>query len=141
MSGWLLDTNVVSELRRPKPDKRVVAFVAGNSADQLFLSVVTIVELRFGIESLSESEQRTTLAKWLDHQIRPQFAGRILPLDESTLLRWRLTLEARNKQGQSFTTPDLLIAVTALEHDLVVASRDVRPFERAGVPVLNPWLS
>lgn len=140
MSGYLLDTNVVSELRRPRPEPRVVAFVSDSPTHELFLSVVTIAELRFGIESLAVSEQRSLIATWLDQRIRPLFADRTIALDESILVRWRLLQEAGHKRGQNFSTPDMLIAATAVEHGLTVVSRDVRPFERTGVPVLNPWL-
>ena len=139
MSGYLLDTNVVSELRRPRPERRVVAFVGDTPAGELFLSVVTIAELRFGIEILTESEQRSLITTWLDQRIRPLFADRIIALDESILDRWRMLQEAGHKRGQSFSTPDMLIAATAIERGLTVVSRDVRPFERTGVPVLNPW--
>jgi predicted nucleic acid-binding protein len=139
LSGYLLDTNVVSELRRPRPERRVVAFVTDTPGDQLFLSVVTIAELRFGIESLVDSEQRSLIATWLDQRIRPLFADRIVALDESILVRWRTLQEAGNKRGQTFSTPDMLIAATAIERGFTVVSRDVRPFERTGVPIHNPW--
>ncbi len=139
MSGYLLDTNVVSELRRPRPERRVVAFISAVPSHELFLSVVTIAELRYGIESLAESEQRSLIATWLDQRVRPLFADRIIALDESILVRWRMLQETGHRRGQSFSTPDMLIAATAVERSLTVVSRDTRPFERSGVPVLNPW--
>jgi hypothetical protein len=139
LTGWLLDTNVISELRRPRPNPHVVAFVAAQPEDQLFLSEVTLAEIRFGIEQLSDPERRAALSAWLNTTLRPLFVRRILPLTEDVILRWRLMVEAGRRRGHTFGQPDLFIAATAAEAGLTVVTRDTIDFEAAGVPVFNPW--
>lgn len=139
MTGWLLDTNVLSELRRPQPDARVAAFVARQPLDSLYVSVVTFAEIRFGIELVNDSGRRMVLADWLDHRLRPMFAGRVLEISEDIMVKWRLLVEAGRKVGHTFSQPDLIIAATARHHGLTVVSRDTAEYERAEVPVLDPW--
>ena len=139
MNGFLLDTNVVSELKKPVPNRKVVTFVAGQSLDRFFMSTVTLAEIRFGIELVSNAARRSDLTLWLDNHLRPMFAGRILPADEDVLLKWRLIIEAGRKSGHTFSHPDVLIAATAAVHGLVVVTRNVNEFVAAGVGVLDPW--
>lgn len=137
--AWLLDTNVLSELKRPRPERRVVQFLSNTSEEDLFVSIVTIAEFRFGIELVEDAAKRDALMSWLNEIVRPMFSGRILGLDEDTLVRWRLLAEHGRKGGYTFSQPDLLIAATADQHGLVVLSRDTTPFEKARVRVLDPW--
>ena len=137
--AWLLDTNVLSELRRPRPEPRVVAFVADQPLEQLFVSSVTLAEIRFGIERLAEPNRRAELNEWLTHKVRPMFEHRVLQVTEDIMLKWRLLVEVGRKTGHVFSQPDLLIAATAIQHDLTVVTRDRSDFDKAGVPVLNPW--
>ena len=139
MTSWLLDTNVLSELRRKKPDRNVVAFVASQPIDRLYVSTVTLAEIRFGIELLPDAPLRIQLQDWLTHRVRPMFAERILPVSEDVLFKWRLLVEEGRKIGHTFSQPDLFIAATALHHGLTLVSRDVDDYERAHVPLLNPW--
>lgn len=139
MTGWLLDTNVLSELRRPRPDKKVVAFVEGQALDLLHVSVVTLAEIRFGIELLADAARRAALNDWLTHKIRPTFEQRILDVSEDVILKWRMLVEAGRKAGHTYSQPDLFIAATAIHHGLTVVTRDTREYERARAPVLNPW--
>ena len=139
MRGWLIDTNVVSELRRARPAQKVRAFVASQSGDVLFTSDVTFAEVRFGIEQMTDPVRRADLVHWLDRTLRPLFVGRVLPVTEDALLRWRLMLEAGRKTGHTFSEPDLLIAALAALADLIVVSRDTSEFVAAGVPVFDPW--
>ncbi len=139
MTGWLLDTNVLSELRRPKPEPKVLAFIKGHSLDLLYVSVVTLAEIRFGIELVSDAIKRAELNDWLAHKVRPMFEERALPVSEDVLFKWRLLVEEGRKAGYTFSLPDLLIAATALHHGLTVLSRDTSPYEKARVPFLNPW--
>ncbi|MDX2159131.1 MAG: PIN domain-containing protein [Hyphomicrobiaceae bacterium] len=139
MRGWLIDTNVVSELRRARPAQKVRAFVAGQPGDVLFTSDVTFAEVRFGIEQITDPARRADLVQWLDRTLRPLFAGRALAVTEDVLLRWRLMLEAGRKTGHTFSEPDLLIAALAALADLIVVSRDTSEFIAAGVPVFDPW--
>ena len=137
--AWLLDTNVLSELRRPRPEPRVVAFVADWPLEHLFVSSVTLAEIRFGIELVAEPNRRAELNEWLTHKVRPMFEHRVLQVTEDIMLKWRLLVEVGRKAGHVFSQPDLLIAATAIQHNLTVVTRDRSDFDRAGVPVLNPW--
>lgn len=141
MSGWLLDTNVLSELRRPKPDPKVVAFVSDQPLHLLHVSVVTFAEIRFAIELLKDAGRRMELNEWLDHKLRPMFEERVLEITEDIMLKWRLLVEDGRRTGHTFSQPDLIIAATALHHGLTIVSRDTGEYEQANVPVLNPWTS
>ena len=140
MKGWLLDTNVISELRRPRPNARVRAFVAGQPLEQLFVSTVTFAEIRYGIETVSDPIRRAELGDWLVHKVRPMFEQRALEVTEDVMFKWRLLVEDGRKAGHTFSQPDLIIAATALHHGLTVVTRDTADFALARVPLLNPWL-
>ncbi len=137
--AWLLDTNILSELRRPKPEQRVAAFVAACPLDELHISVVTLAEIRFGIQLVAEPNRRAELNEWLTHQVRPMFDGRVLPVTEDIMLKWRLLVEEGRKIGHTFSQPDLIIAATAMHHGLTVVTRDRSDFDKARVAVVNPW--
>lgn len=139
MTGWLLDTNILSELRRPKPERKVIAFVTGQPLELLYVSAVTFAEIRFGIELVTDAGRRAELNDWLAHKVRPMFEQRVLAITEDIMLKWRVLVEEGRKAGYTFSQPDLIIAATALHHGLTVVSRDVNEYERAHVPVLNPW--
>lgn len=139
MTGWLLDTNVLSELRRPRPETKVVAFVEAQPLESLHISVVTLAEIRFGIELLANPGRRAELTEWLTHKVRPMFLQRVLPVTEDIMLKWRLLVEDGRKSGHTFSQPDLIIAATTLEHGLTLVSRDTKEYARAHVPVFDPW--
>jgi predicted nucleic acid-binding protein len=139
VTGWLLDTNVLSELRRPKPDLRVVQFVTGQPLELLHVSVVTFAEIRFGIELVKDVSRRIELNEWVTHKLRPMFEERVLEITEDIMLKWRLLVEEGRRSGHTFAQPDLIIAATALHHGLTIVSRDTGEYEQANVPVLNPW--
>lgn len=139
MTGWLLDTNVLSELRRPRPEPKVVAFVAAQPLESLHVSTVTLAEIRFGIELVADANRRAELTDWLTQKVRPMFAQRVLPVTEDIMFRWRLLVEEGRNVGHTFSQPDLIIAATALEHGLTLVSRDTRGYERARVPLFDPW--
>lgn len=139
MRGWLLDTNVVSELRRPKPNPDVVNFVAGQNGEDIYVTEVTLAEIVYGIEQLSDATRRADLQSWLDKMLRPLFAGRVLAITEDVIVRWKtMTVEGR-KRRHTFGQPDLFIAAIAALQDLVVVTRDIDEFVEAGVPVFDPW--
>ena len=140
MTGWLLDTNVLSELRRPRPETKVVTFVAAQPLDLLYVSDVTLAEIRFGIELVSEASKRAELSDWLTHKLRPMFDQRILPVSEDIFFKWRLLVEQGRKKGLTYSQPDLFIAATALHHGLTVGSRDAGDCDRVGVSVVSPWM-
>ena len=139
MTGWLLDTNVISELRRANADKAVVAFVASQALESFFISTVTLAEIRFGIELVADATRRADLTDWLTNKVRPMFEQRVLPISEDVMLKWRLMVEAGRKAGHTFSQPDLIIAATAAHYGLTVVTRDVSGFDRARVSFLNPW--
>ena len=139
MSGWLIDTNVISELRKPRPEPEVVTFISGQSLDDLFVSVVTFAEIRFGIEKLTDPARRSVIVSWLESNLRQMFEERVLVLSEDILLRWRLIIEEGRKAGHTYSHPDVLIAATAVHYGLTVVSRNISEFVAARVGVLNPW--
>jgi predicted nucleic acid-binding protein len=139
--AWLLDTNILSEGRKPKPDARVSAFYDAQPLNTLYISVVNIAEIRFSIELQQDPARRAQLNDWLTLKLRPAFAGRILPVTEDILLKWRLLMEDGRQIGHTYSHPDLLLAATALQHGLTVVTRDRSDFDMARVPVMNPWES
>ena len=140
MTGWLLDTNVISELRRPRPDARVTAFVAAQRLESLYISTVTLAEIRYGIQALGDPMRRAELDDWLTHRVRPMFDGRVLQVSEDAMFRWRLLVAEGRKAGHTYSQPDLIVAAIALQHGLTVVTRDTGDFALAGVALLNPWV-
>ena len=140
MTGWLLDTNVISELRRPRPSAHVRAFVAGQPLEELFVSTVTFAEIRYGIEAVGDPGRRAELHEWLAHKVRPMFDQRVLEVSEDVMFKWRLLVDEGRKVGHTFSQPDLIIAATALHHGLTVVTRDTGDYKLARVPLLNPWV-
>jgi toxin FitB len=141
MTSWLLDTNILSELRRPRPEPMVVNFIAARPLEKLYISSVTLAEIRFGIELVADAGKRSELSDWLAHKMRPMFQQRILQVTEDVMFKWRLLVEEGRKAGYTFLQPDLIIAATALEHGLTLVSRDTGDYQRARVTVINPWIS
>lgn len=139
MKGYLLDTNILSELRRPRPEPKVVAFVSAQPLESLFVSTVTFAEIRFGIELISDVHKRSLLNDWLTLQLRPMFEGRVLPVTEDVMFKWRLLVEDGRKAGHTFPQPDLIIAATAMNHGLAIVSRDSGAYERTAASLVNPW--
>ncbi|MCJ2128131.1 type II toxin-antitoxin system VapC family toxin [Methylobacterium sp. E-045] len=140
MTGWLLDTNILSELRRPKPERRVLDFVASQPLDRLHVSTATLAEIRFGIERVAEASRRAELNEWLALEVRPLFAHRVLEITEDVMFTWRLLVEEGRKAGHTFPQPDLIIAATALHHRLTIVTRDVADYRKTRVAILNPWV-
>jgi predicted nucleic acid-binding protein len=139
LRGWLLDTNVVSELRRTKPNPDVANFVAGQNGEDLYVTEVTFAEIVYGIEQLSDPARRADLQSWLDNTLRPLFAGRILGITEDVIVRWRTMVAEGRKRRHTFGQPDLFIAAIAALQDLIVVTRDVDEFVQARVMAFNPW--
>jgi predicted nucleic acid-binding protein len=139
VTGWLLDTNILSELRRPKPERKVLAFVAAQPLESLYVSAVSLAEIRFGIERLADAGRRAELNDWLAQKVRPMFEQRLLAISEDIMFKWRLLVEEGRKAGHTFSQPDLIIAATALHHGLTVVSRDVGDYRKARAEVYDPW--
>ncbi len=141
MKGWLLDTNVISELRKPNCHPAVKAWSDRQSPQSFYLSTVTIAEIRFGIERVQDEMFRQELIAWLNGTLRPWFSDRLLGVDEDVILRWRWLVEKGRQENYTFSQPDLFIAAIASLHDLCIVTRNVEDFEKADVPVLNPFVS
>lgn len=139
MTGWLLDTNILSELRRPRPEPKVLTFISSQPLELLYVSTVTFAEIRFGIELVADPSRRSELMDWLTHRVRPMFAQRALEVTEDIMFKWRLMVEQGRKSGHTFSQPDLIIAATGQHHGLTVVSRDTAEYVKARVPVFNPW--
>lgn len=140
MKGWLLDTNIISELRKTNCHPTVKAWSEQQPPQSFYLSTVTLAEILFGIEQVQDEEFRRELIEWLDGTLRPWFSDRILGISEDVVLVWRRMVEKGRKRGYTFSQPDLLIAAIASIHHLYVVTRNVRDFEEAEVPVFNPFL-
>jgi predicted nucleic acid-binding protein len=139
VSGFLLDTNVISELVRAKPEPMVVNWVESTDERSLYLSVLTIGEIRKGIALQANASRRSAIETWLEKALRPRFAGRILPVDEAAAERWGVISAAASRAGSRIPVIDGLIAATALQHNLTLVTRNVSDVAGTGVPVLNPW--
>lgn len=139
MNGFLVDTNIPSELTRDKPDPRVTVFLVDAGKASVFLSVMTIGEISKGIASLPIGQKRASLQDWLDIDVRSWFAGRVLPVTEAIAeLGGHLAATAK-QQGQSLAVVDGLIAATAVHHELTLVTRNVADFSNLGLILLNPW--
>ena len=140
--GWLIDTNVVSELREgPRSDLRVRAWVERVPRVACYLSRISLAEIRFGIERAPDPAFRAELEAWLRDGVLPWFADRIIDVNERILIRWRSLTWDGQKSGHTYQQPDVLLAATALEAELGIVTRNTADFERAGVRLLNPWLA
>lgn len=137
--SFLLDTNVVSEWVKPRPDPRVVAWLAGVDEDRVFLSVVTLGELRHGIERLPPGRRRSRLDGWLRHDLPLRFEGRVLPVDVSVADAWGTIVARRERAGHPIGSMDALIAATADVHALTLVTRNASDFRSAVTTVFDPW--
>jgi toxin FitB len=139
VSGFLLDTNVISELVKPRPEASVTAWVEDTDESLLYLSVLTLGEIRRGIAALPQSRRRATLEAWLDKDLRARFEDRILVIDQEVADRWGLLTAAARNSGIVLPVIDGLLAATALEHNLTLVTRDTGQIPSMGVAVFNPW--
>ena len=139
MKGFLLDTNVPSEMTRLHPQASVVRWLDDANDDDLFFSVVSLGEILKGITVLPEGRRRSALQQWLDETLRPWFQGRILGVTEPIAERWGILSGQCLVIGRALKVADGLIAATALEHDLTIVTRNVKDFVGLGVMVFNPW--
>ena len=139
MSGFLLDTNVISELVKPRPEATVTTWIEDTDESLLYLSVLTFGEIRRGIAGLPQSRRRATLEAWLDKDLRARFDERILAIDQEVADRWGLLTAAARNRGIVLPVIDGLLAATALEHNLTLVTRDIGQIPSMGVAVFNPW--
>lgn len=141
MSGFLLDTNVISELLKPRPEPRVTSWVEATDESVLYLSVLTLGEIRQGIAALPQSRRRANLEAWLETDLRSRFHGRILVVDHDVADRWGLLTGQAQRKGLVVPVIDGLLAATALHHNLTFVTRDTSGIADTGVAIFNPWQS
>lgn len=134
--SYLIDTNVLSELKRKSPDQGVADWFSKRPAATLFLSVLTLGEVRKGIDAVVEEKRRLMLVDWLESDLPAFFAGRILNIDGAVADRWGRLVSAA---GRPLPTIVSLLAATALEHDLVLVTRNTKDFTGLPVELVNPW--
>ena len=134
--SYLIDTNVLSELRRREPNAQVVAWMQAHPRQSLHLSVLSLGEIRKGIEGVADATFRQASTDWLEVELRRYFVGRLLDVDEAVADRWGRVQAA---SGRSLPVIDGLLAATALQHDLSLVTRNTRDFEGLGVRLINPW--
>lgn len=139
MSGYLLDTNVVSEFTRVRPEPKVISWFQATSEELLYLSVLTVGEIRKGIDSLPRSNKRALLESWLANDLVLRFAGRILEVNLDIAERWGLISAQAKIAGTPLAMIDGLMAATALHHNLTLVTRNTKDVRMAGINVLNPW--
>ena len=139
MSGFLLDTNCISEVVRAQPEPRVLEWLEAADEALLYLSVLTLGEIRKGIACLVQSKRRTQLEAWLQVELQARFSGRILPIDAAVSDRWGLLSADPKRKGRALGTIDGLLAATALQFNLTLVSRNVSDFAHTAVRILNPW--
>jgi len=137
--SWLLDTCVISELVRPQPDERVVQWIDARNEFELFLSVLTLGEIRKGITRLPAGKKKTRLASWLKEELEVRFADRIIPVSADIALKWGTMLGEAESNGQPLSVIDALITATAAEHGLVLVTRNLRDFAGCAIDIYNPW--
>ena len=141
MSGFLLDTNCISELVSKKSEPRVLDWFEATDEGLLYLSVLTLGEIRKGIALLPQGKRRTRLETWLEVELKARFAGRILSIDSAVADRWGLLFAETKRKGTPLALIDGLLATTALQFNLTVVSRNDGDFNSTQVAVLNPWKS
>jgi predicted nucleic acid-binding protein len=137
--SYLLDTCVVSEFVKPKPDKNVLSWLNSMDAERIYLSVVTLGEVQQGISNLPRSNRRAELEEWLNEQLTAQFAGRILALDAATFITWGQLIAPLKQQGRTMSVMDSLIAATAVHHRMTLVTRNVSDFQHVELGIFNPW--
>jgi predicted nucleic acid-binding protein len=139
VNGYLLDTNVVSELVKPTPDTRVVAWIRSTEEADLHLSVLTFAEIRYGIEKLPQGARRERLRQWMDTELADRFESRILGLDQAVAELWGVIMARAFAAKIRLPVMDTLLAATAEHRGMTMVTRNTRDFDRAGVATLNPW--
>ena len=139
MSGFLLDTNIISELIKPKPEAKLTEWVESADEDLLYLSVLTIGEIRKGIVTIEQGRRRIALQSWLETDLKPRFSGRVLAIDETTADRWGAITGDAAAQGITVPVVDGLLAATALQYNLTLVTRNTKNLTGTNVQAFNPW--
>lgn len=137
--SFLLDTNIVSEWVKPRPDQGVVAWLANVDEDRVFISVVTLAELRHGVERMGDGDRRRRIDEWLRLELPARFEGRVLFIDDAVADAWGRVVAHREALGRRIGPMDAFIAATAKVHELTVVTRNTSDFKLSVKAVVNPW--
>ncbi|MBY5517970.1 type II toxin-antitoxin system VapC family toxin [Rhizobium leguminosarum] len=137
----LIDTNVISEPWKPTPDNQVLAWIDAQAVETLFVSAITVAELRFGIAAMPSGRRKTILSDRLEQEVLPLFSGRVLSFDMAASQSYSELMARARVAGRAVGRADAYIAATAAANGLIVATRDTSPFEAAGFNVINPWFA
>ena len=136
----LLDTNVLSEVTKPRPEDRVLAWLDELDEDRSFISVVSIAEIRRGVVLMSNGRKRDALVEWLVRDLPQRFEHRVIPVDEGVALAWGDLMGEAKRSGRGMSSMDGLIVATAIAHGLILATRNIKDFEGFGIDLINPWI-
>ncbi|WFU06485.1 type II toxin-antitoxin system VapC family toxin (plasmid) [Rhizobium sp. CB3171] len=136
----LLDTNVLSEVTRPRPDAHVLKWLDGLDEDRSFISVVSIAEIRRGVALMDSGRKRDALTEWLAQDLPQRFEHRVLPVNEPVAVAWGDLMGLAKRNGRGLSSMDGLIAATAIAHNLALATRNIRDFEGFGIELVDPWV-
>ena len=137
----LLDTNVLSEVTKARPDERVLRWLDELDEDRAFISVISIAEIRRGVALMDSGRKRDTLAEWLARDLPQRFEHRVIPVDEPVALAWGDLMGLAKRSGRGLASMDGLIAATAFAYDLTLATRNTKDFEGFGIEIIDPWNS
>ena len=137
--SFLLDTNVVSEWVKPRPDPGVIAWLSDVDEDRVFISVITLAELRHGIERMGDDRRRRRLDEWLRHELPQRFEGRILPIDDTVADAWGKVVARREALGRPIEPMDAFIAAIVQVHELTLVTRNAPDFRSSVKAIVNPW--
>ncbi|PXX63848.1 hypothetical protein DFR70_10528 [Nocardia tenerifensis] len=138
-TGYLLDTDAVAEWIKPRPDPGLIAWLHAADEERMFLSVITIGEIRRGVDRMSDERRRTRLTTWLSDQVADRFDDRLLPVDFGVAQAWGRVRARADRAGHGIDAVDALIAATAEAHGLTLVTRNDKDFHGTGVQVLCPW--
>nr|WP_210294040.1 MULTISPECIES: type II toxin-antitoxin system VapC family toxin [unclassified Rhizobium] len=136
----LLDTNVLSEVTKPRPEGRVLEWLDGLDEDRTFINVVSIAEIRRGVALMDNGRKRDALVEWLARDLPQRFERRVIPVDERVALAWGDLMGDAKRSGRGMSSMDGLIAATAIAHDLALATRNTKDFEGFGIELIDPWV-
>jgi toxin FitB len=137
--SFLLDTNVVSEWVKPRPDPGVIEWLADADEDRLFLSVATLAELRYGVERLPVGRKSAQLREWLETELTSRFEGRVVVIDDTVAGAWGKLLAEADAAGRPMSTMDGFLAATAAVHQMTLVTRNEMDFAAAAIKTFNPW--
>lgn len=137
--SFLLDTNVISEGAKPRPDPGVMDWLASIDEDQLFLSIISLAELRHGVERLGPGRRKSALDLWLSQELPDRFDGRLLVVDLTTADHWGRIVARADTAGRPIGAMDAFLAAVAEQHQLTLVTRNISDFEEVGIPLFNPW--